>query len=87
MEVVGGVAAEASGTLRLKINPHHPGDHKIGDEGVPVAAHALDDLMAARGWPPVSLIEIDVEGAEERVLDGARLTIERSAPALYLALT
>lgn len=84
VEVLAGVAAEASGTLRLRLNPHHPGDHKIGEDGLPVPAHALDDLMTRRGWPPVSLIKIDVQGAEERVLDGARQTLRRRSPALFL---
>lgn len=84
VEVVAGVAAAATGALRLTVNPHHPGDHKIGDHGLPVAAYALDDLMAERGWPAVSLIKIDVQGAEERVIDGARMTIERRAPALFV---
>ena len=32
----------------------------------------IDDLLSDRGWPEVSLIKIDVQGAEARVLSGAR---------------
>jgi hypothetical protein len=44
----------------------------------------LDDLLRARGWPEVSLIKIDVQGAEARVLAGAREVLERFRPALFL---
>src|SRR5580693_4951300 len=76
--------AEVTGEGLLEINPGHPGDHKLGTEGVPVAMTTIDDLLAARGWPEVSLIKIDVQGAESRVLAGARRTLERFSPALFL---
>jgi FkbM family methyltransferase len=84
VEVLGGVVAERSGRMKLKLNPHHPGDHKIGEAGEEVDSFAIDDVLAARGWPKVSLIKIDVQGAEERVLDGARQTIERLRPNLFV---
>lgn len=86
VDIVPGVAAETPGTLRLRLNPHHPADHRLGDEGVPVQAHTLDGLLAERGWPAVSLIKIDVQGAEIRVLRGARETLTRFHPALYVEI-
>jgi len=83
-------AAERSGRLRLAINPDHPGDHKLApdgaDGGVEIAAHALDDLMAAHPGPPVSLVKIDVQGAELRVIKGALQLIERDRPALLVEI-
>jgi hypothetical protein len=70
VDLVQAVAAERSGELRLQINPHHPGDHRINEVGVPVCAVRLDDMLRERGWPEVSLIKIDVPGAEDRVLEG-----------------
>ena len=84
VEPLRGVAAEATGTLCLALNPHHPGDHRIADCGIPVPAFSLDDLLSERGWPPVSLIKIDVQGAEARVLAGAWATIERFHPTLFI---
>jgi FkbM family methyltransferase len=80
------VAADATGELQLDINPHHPGDHRIGDAGVPVKAITIDSLLEARGWPEIGLIKIDVQGAEARVLAGARDTIERFHPALFVEI-
>jgi FkbM family methyltransferase len=80
------VAAARSGILRLAVNPHHPGDHKIGDSGVEVSAHALDDLLAHFNWPAVSLIKIDVQGAEAQVLGGAQQIIRRFRPAIFIEI-
>jgi FkbM family methyltransferase len=81
-------AAERSGRELLAINPDHPGDHKIAsdrsDGGVEVEAHALDDLVAAHPGPPVSLIKIDVQGAESRVLEGATGLLRTDGPALFV---
>jgi FkbM family methyltransferase len=84
VETIQAVAAEKSGTLRLAINPEHPADHKIAEAGVPVKAVVVDELLAERDWPRVSLIKIDVQGAEVMVLRGSRETLRRFHPVLYL---
>ena len=86
VDLVAGAAAEAGGTLHLARNPLHPGDHKLGESGVPVTAYTLDGLLEQRQWPAVSLIKIDVQGAESRVLQGACETLERCRPALYVEI-
>ena len=50
------------------------------DEGDVVEMVALDDLML----PACHVIKIDVEGMEKQVLDGARQTITRFRPYLYV---
>lgn len=84
VEIVQGVATDTDGTAPLRINPHHPGDHRMGSGGVPVAAHRLDTLLTRLGEPDISLIKIDVQGAEEKVLDGAETTLARTRPALFV---
>ena len=84
VEIVQGVASDIDGTAILKINPHHPGDHRLGEDGIAVAAHRLDTLLAELGEPEVALIKIDVQGAEEKVLDGAEATLPRTRPALFV---
>lgn len=79
-------AAECDGTLFLSVNPHHPGDHHLAASGVPVQAAALDTLLRERDWPPVSLIKIDVQGAEYRVLLGAAEVLARWHPTLFVEL-
>ena len=84
VDVVEGVATEEPGMLRLAINPFHPADHRIGEEGLAVRSWTIDELVAARGWPAISLVKIDVQGAEVRVLRGARATIARFHPRLFI---
>lgn len=84
VESIRAAVADAVGDGFLELNPGHPGDHKLGSAGVPVPLTTLDELLAARGWPEVSLIKIDVQGAEARVLAGARRVIERFRPALFV---
>jgi FkbM family methyltransferase len=84
VDTVQAAATEKSGEVGLIVNRLHPGDHRIGDGGVQVPAVTIDDLLAARGWPPVSLIKIDVQGAESRVLAGAGETLRALHPALFI---
>jgi FkbM family methyltransferase len=78
------VAAETNGQLWLEVNPDHPGDHKIGQSGIPIAAVTLDVVLSQHGNPSVSLVKIDVQGAEFRVLSGATETLRRCRPALFI---
>ncbi len=84
VEAIQAAVSDATGEARLEVNPGHPGDHKLGTDGVAVATTTVDDLLAARGWPEVSLIKVDVQGAEALVLAGARQALERSRPVLFL---
>jgi FkbM family methyltransferase len=86
VDAIQAVAAETPGERLLEINPHHPGDHRIGETGVPVAALTIDGFLSERGWPETSLIKIDVQGAEFRVLEGAAETIRRFCPALFVEI-
>jgi FkbM family methyltransferase len=86
VETLQAAVAEKSGVLVLEINPLHPGDHKLGSKGIVVTAFSIDDLLAARGWPPVSLIKIDVQGAEARVIAGTIGSIRKFHPALFVEI-
>jgi len=84
--VIEAVAVERAGTLMLAVNPTHPGDHRISNVGEPVNAVTLDDVVSEQGWPEISLIKVDVQGAEVRVLDGAKEILRRCRPALFLEI-
>jgi FkbM family methyltransferase len=86
VRAIQGVAAESNGSLKLEINPTHPGDHKIALDGVTVKAFTVDSLVQNEPDTRVCLIKIDVQGAEERVLLGARETIQRDLPAIFIEL-
>ncbi len=76
--------ADQAGILCLAVNPYHPGDHKLDAEGIPVEVVTIDGILEARGWPTVSLIKIDVQGAEARVIQGSCKTLEKFHPALFI---
>lgn len=52
-----------------------------GTRGIPVPVRRLDDVMR---YPRLRLIKIDVEGMEAAVIEGARATIQRFKPVLYV---
>lgn len=79
------VAADRSGQLRLALTPGHPGDHHLAETGKPVQAVTLDELFA-QDPRQVSLIKIDVQGAETMVIAGARRLLERQRPAVFVEL-
>ena len=86
VDVIQAAAAEKEGELCLSLNPLNPADHRLADKGIPVRAVTIDGLLAARGWPPVSLLKIDVQGAEPRTLAGAQETLSRFHPAIIMEL-
>jgi FkbM family methyltransferase len=86
VEIFQAVADEEPGRLFLEVDPLNPGNHHIAERGVPVKAIQIDDLMAERGWPRLSFMKIDVQGAEERVLRGAAGTLDKLHPFLLVEL-
>jgi FkbM family methyltransferase len=46
----------------------------------------LDEFLEKRSLPDPALLKIDVEGTEDRVLEGARELLRRAHPVLVLAL-
>jgi FkbM family methyltransferase len=85
VECVPAAAADKPGELRLAITRGHPADHHLSDSGVLIPAVTLDDL-AAEDPRPVSLIKIDVQGAEAMVVAGARELIETHRPAIFVEI-
>ncbi len=51
-----------------------------------VSVRTIDDLIASGDAPPPAVIKIDTEGAEVKVLAGARETLLRFRPRLAIAL-
>ena len=55
-------------------------DDLLAGRGTPIYATTLDSLAPAR----IDVLKVDVEGAEFRVLDGARETLRRDKPLLVM---
>jgi len=86
VDVIQAAAAEKEGELFLSLNPLNPADHRLAEQGIAIRAVTIDGLMQERGWPDVSLIKVDVQGAEPRALAGARETIARFNPAIFIEI-
>lgn len=84
VRVIRAAATDHDGRTLLATNPLHPGDHKIGDTGLDVEAVTVDSLVAGHGQRRVSLVKVDVQGAEQLVLDGAKRTLAEHRPALFV---
>ena len=80
------VATAEAGYAHFQRNELHPGDHRItlGDGGIVVSAVTVDDLVFAAGGQSVSLVKVDVQGAEMLVLAGAKRTLAEIRPTLFV---
>ena len=84
---------EAPGTLRLGCaSPRRSADARLLADAAAEPAGAaweiegvrLDDCLAAGRFPPPTVLKVDVEGAEEKVLRGATQALSAGRPVLFL---
>lgn len=84
VDVVPSAADDATGKAAFNMTMAAGGDGALsglssgGGETVPTIT--LDDFVVERGLDRLDLIKIDVEGAERRVLEGARKTLAALKP-------
>ncbi|MEM7285170.1 MAG: FkbM family methyltransferase [Actinomycetota bacterium] len=73
--------ARATGSVAFSLDGESSGivDHDNARERIEVGAVSLDDWADANGADPW-LLKIDVEGSEDDVLTGGRMTMERARP-------
>lgn len=86
LKVINGAAAERDGNLFLEVNPMNPADHRLSETGLQVKAFTIDGLLKQITHTHISLIKIDVQGAEPRVLEGASATINQHHPLILIEI-
>jgi FkbM family methyltransferase len=64
-------AGATSGSIGLKVNPEHHGDHQVDPSGSSVPLVSLDEFPE-----PVRFVKIDVQGYEPAVLAGMRQLLQ-----------
>ena len=64
-------AGATSGSIGLRINPEHHGDHQVDPSGSSTPLMAVDELP-----DPIRFVKIDVQGYEPAVLAGMRKLLE-----------
>jgi FkbM family methyltransferase len=85
VDVIHAAATESDGEISLVVDPYHPANHRVGQSNVKVAARSIDSLMANND-KPITLIKIDVQGAEAQVLAGAKEILRRFHPAIFIEI-
>jgi len=84
VEVIEGAASDRAGTAWFGKGTG-TGTGRLSDAGeLEVRTMTLDDVAAERALLP-DFLKIDVEGAEERVLDGAARILHEKKPVLFLS--
>lgn len=84
VEIVETVVLDRPGSARL-MEASSATAH-VAEEGVPVKATTLDEMVYLDGYPIPSVIKCDVEGAEARVLAGGRRVLMTYRPVLLLSV-
>lgn len=54
-------------SVSAKVFPHEP-----GQQYVEVDATSLDEFFRGKGWPPVHVVKMDIEGAETAACEGMK---------------
>jgi FkbM family methyltransferase len=76
--------AEATGSEFLDVQGD-PSMASFSERGLAVPTVSLDQFFDAASAPPPSFVKIDVEGAESRVLRGAKRTLRVNHPTVLLS--
>lgn len=84
--VLEAAASDKPGRLNLAVNADNPADHRLADSGLGVEAVTLDALAERHAVRPVSVLKIDVQGAEPLVLAGAARLLADHRPAVMMEL-
>jgi FkbM family methyltransferase len=87
--IVGLAASDRAETLTLYQNPDNKGDNRLYPDGLlhgqeTVGADTLDNICREHGVASVGFIKIDVQGAEAKVVRGARGVLSASSDCILM---
>jgi FkbM family methyltransferase len=86
-----GLGSEGGAALLASPNARNSGEdrvvHNQGRSGINVEMTTMDSFVAEHAIARIDLIKIDVEGFEMNVLRGARETLERFQPRLFVEVS
>lgn len=87
--IVGLAASDRAETLTLYQNPDNKGDNRLYPDGLlhgaeTVGADTLDNICREHGIGSIGFIKIDVQGAEAKVLRGARGVLTASSGCVLM---
>jgi FkbM family methyltransferase len=87
--IVGLAASDRAETLTLYQNPDNKGDNRLYPDGLlhgqeTVGADTLDNICREHGVASVGFIKIDVQGAEAKVVRGARGVLGASSDCILM---
>lgn len=92
IEVLNTGLGDKKDSLKLyEVNEHNPGMNRIisGERDLPfktIQVDTLDNICRERNIEAVDFVKMDVEGFEYAVLKGAKETLSRSKPLLFIEL-
>jgi len=87
--IVGLAASDRAETLTLYQNPDNKGDNRLYPDGLlhgqeTVGADTLDNICREHGIASVGFVKIDVQGAEAKVVRGARAVLGASEDCILM---
>jgi len=85
VSLIGTAVSDKSGTSSFNSGTSSSTGHLSAKGNLEVITVSIDELVNAQEIPPPNHIKIDAEGAEILILKGAKLTLTRYNPTIFLA--
>lgn len=71
---------------KISLEVGKDGESSVGDGEIEKESITIDEFVLKKGNTPPDLIKIDVEGAEQKVLEGGEKTLEKFSPKILIEI-